>query len=457
MPDALQSALWVLFALFLVFLNGFFVAAEFALVKVRATRLEELAARAAFGSKKSLEAVRHLDAYLSATQLGITLASLGLGYVGEPAFAHLIEPVFASLSERMRGIIAFGIAFTLITALHIVVGELAPKSLAIQRAEKVTLAVIYPLDFFYHLFRWPIAFLNWVAGLVLKPFGLTPPEEHGPAEAHSEEEVRLILTGSHQGGEITDSELTLVNNVFDFTQRQAWEVMVPRPDIVFLSTEKSLAENIRRADESNFTRLPLVEDNSPDNIIGMIHIRDLARLERQRSDESDAEKLRRIARDLPRLPETKPIDQLLREFQRERQHMAVIVDEYGGTSGIVTIEDIIEEIVGDIQDEFDRTTPEMEPAGADCYHVDARMPLTKLERTFNLEGEETEVDTIGGWVLSKKGASPLRLGDSIPYGEATVTITELAGRRVRKVRVCIPEGRGNILEVERNGKSSSDS
>ena len=451
MSDALQSVLLVLFALFLVLLNGFFVAAEFALVKVRTTRIEELAARGTFGAKKTREAVRHLDAYLSATQLGITLASLGLGYVGEPAFAHLIEPIFGSLSERTRGIVAFFIAFTLITALHIIVGELAPKSLAIQRAERVTLAVIYPLDFFYRLFRWPIAFLNWVAGLVLRPFGLTPTEEHGPAEAHSEEEVRLILTGSHQGGEITDSELTLVNNVFDFTQRQAWEVMVPRPDIVFLSTNKSLADNARRADESDFTRLPLVEENSPDEIIGMIHIRDLVRVERQQSDGSDAEKLRRIARDLPRIPETKQIDQLLREFQRERQHMAIVVDEYGGTAGIVTIEDIIEEIVGDIQDEFDRTTPEMEPIGADCYNVDARMPLSKLERTLNLEGEETEVDTIGGWFLSKKGAAPLRLGDSIPYGEATVTITELAGRRVRKVRVCVPEGRENKMELERSG------
>lgn len=441
MSDALQSALLILFALFLVLLNGFFVAAEFALVKVRATRIEELAAKNVFGAKKTREALRHLDAYLSATQLGITLASLGLGYVGEPAFAHLLEPLFGSFGERTQHLVAFIIAFTIITTLHIVVGELAPKSWAIQRAEQVTLAVIYPLDFFYKVFQWPIRALNGVAGQLLRLVGLRNAEGHG-TESHSEQEVRLILSASHQGGEITASELNLVTQVFNFSERQAWEVMVPRPDIVFLTTERSLVENARVAYESEYTRLPLIEDGSPDDIIGLIHIRDLSReISEGDANLSDAERLRSIARDLPRIPETKPIDQLLREFQRQRQHMAVVVDEYGGTAGIATIEDIIEEIVGDIQDEFDRTTREMEPAGKDCFNVDARMPLTKLERTLNLEGEETDVDTLGGWILSKKGVAPIRVGDAVPYGEATITVTEMVGRRVRKVRVCIPEGK----------------
>jgi len=446
--DALQSTLKILFALFLVLLNGFFVAAEFALVKVRATRIEELAAKGVFGAAKTREALRHLDAYLSATQLGITLASLGLGYIGEPAFAHLIEPLFGGLSDGTKHLVSFIIAFTIITALHIVIGELAPKSWAIQRAEQVTLAVIYPLDIFYKVFQWPIRALNYIAGLALRPFGLQSAEEHG-TESHSEEEVRLILSASHQGGEITASELNLVNQVFDFSQRQAWEVMVPRPDVVFLSTEVSIVDNARRAYESEYTRLPLIEGGSPDEIVGLIHIRDLSR-EAVEGDVnlSDAERLRSIARDLPRIPETKPIDQLLREFQRQRQHMAVVVDEYGGTAGIVTIEDIIEEIVGDIQDEFDRTTPEMEPAGKDCYNVDARMPLTKLERTLNLEGVETEVDTLGGWILSNKGVAPVRVGDAVAYGEAMVTVTEMVGRRVRKVRVCVPETRITNISQE---------
>jgi CBS domain containing-hemolysin-like protein len=217
--------------------------------------------------------------------------------------------------------------------------------------------------------------------------------------------------------------------------------MVPRPDIVFLSTDRSVAENVRIAEDSSFTRFPLMEGGSPDDIVGMIHSKDLLALSRQNGVEDDAARLRRIAREMIRVPETKLIDQMLRDFQRQRQHMAVIVDEYGGTAGLVTLEDIVEEIVGDIQDEFDRTSPELERVGEDCYNVDARMPLTKLERALSIEGPaaETEVDTIGGWVMAQRGSGPIRLGDVVPYGDATVTVTELAGRRVRKVKVCIPE------------------
>ena len=444
MSDSLQSALLVAFAFFLVLLNGFFVAAEFAIVKVRSTRIEELAAKGTFGAKKAQEAVRHLDAYLSATQLGITLASLGLGYIGEPAFARLLEPLLAGrVSVAAEKAISFAIAFTIITALHIVIGELAPKSLAIQKAEAVTLAIIYPLDWFYRLFKIPIVVLNYIASLVLKPFGITAAGEHGGpgGEAHTENELRLILNASHQGGEIKESELNLVNQVFNFARQQAREVMVPRPDIIFLSTAKSISDNILFAEESSYTRFPLIEGGSPDEVVGMVHVKDLLALSRQSSNEEDEARLRRIARPLARVPETKPIDQMMREFQRTRQHMAVVVDEYGGTAGIVTLEDLIEEIIGDIQDEFDRTSPEMEPAGKDCYHVDARMSLTKLERTLQITGpaEETEVDTIGGWALAARPNVLLRIGDTFPYGDSTVTITEMIGRRVRKVRICIPE------------------
>jgi CBS domain containing-hemolysin-like protein len=437
MSDPLKSAALVLFALFLVLLNGFFVAAEFAIVKVRSTRIDELATKKQFGAKKAQEAVRHLDAYLSATQLGITLASLGLGYVGEPAFAHLIEPIFGSLSETTRHILSAAIAFTLITALHIVIGELAPKSLAIQRAEATTLAIIYPLDFFYRLFKLPIALLNGTASLVLRPFGLTAAGEHG-GDAHSEDELRLILNASMAGGEIKASEVHLVNQVLDFGHQQAKDIMVPRPDVVFLDQSKPLSDNIAIADAAGYTRYPLSE-GSPDRVIGMVHVKQL--LAQGRHTSQDAPVDARIVRSVLRVPETKPIDQMLRDMQRERQHMAVVVDEYGGTAGIVTLEDILEEIVGDIQDEFDRTSPELEPSGKDCYHVDARMSLEKLQRALNITGpeEEPEVDTVGGWVLSALGGTAARVDDAVPYGEATFTVTEIAGRRVRKVRVCVPE------------------
>lgn len=440
MSESVQSALLVLFALFLVFLNGFFVAAEFAIVKVRATRIEELAEKGTFGARKALEAVRQMDAYLSATQLGITLASLGLGYIGEPAFAHLVEPLFGKLGETQKHLFAGGIAFTLITALHIVLGELAPKSLAIQKSERVTLAVVYPLDFFYKLFRWPIVFLNWVAALTLKPFGIAPAGEHGH-DPHSEAELKIILNQSREGEEIQEEEYKLINRVFDFGREMAREIMVPRPDVVFLSTDKTIAENIAFAEEASFTRFPLMEEGSPDTVLGMIHVKDLLALTRQPSTESDADRLRRIARNLPRVPETKPIDDLLREFQRARRHMAVVVDEYGGTAGIVTLEDIVEEIVGDIQDEFDRTAPELEPYGEDCYNVDARIGLAKLHRVLEIAPleETTEVETLSGWLLSRQIDRPLRIGDSFPYGTATVSIVEMTGRRIRKARICIPE------------------
>ncbi|GAB4451833.1 MAG: hemolysin family protein [Armatimonadaceae bacterium] len=440
MSEPAQSALLLLFALFLVFLNGFFVAAEFAIVKVRATRIEELAEQGAFGAKLAKRAVEHLDAYLSATQLGITLASLGLGYIGEPAFAHLLEPLFGELDETARHFVAGAIAFTIITILHIVLGELAPKSLAIQKAEKVTLAIIHPLHWFYLLFRLPIALLNGIAGLVLKAFGLTAANEHGQ-DMHSQEELRIILSASHEGGAIEAEEYQLVNRVFEFGREQAKEVLVPRPDVVFLSTGKTISENIRIAEESSFTRFPLIEEGSPDNVLGMVHVKDLLALSRQMSAEPEPEQLRRIAREMLRIPETKAIDDLLRELQRNRQHMAVVVDEYGGTAGIVTLEDLIEEIIGDIQDEFDRTAPELEPAGEDCYTVDGRISLAKLQRTLEIEPptEETEMETLGGWLLSQETGRPLRIGDTFHYGNARISVQELAGRRVRKARVCIPE------------------
>ncbi len=302
MPDALKSAALLLFAFFLVLLNGFFVAAEFAIVKVRSTRIDELAAKKRFGAKKAQEAVRHLDAYLSATQLGITLASLGLGYVGEPAFAHLIEPVFGALSETTRHVLSVAIAFTLITALHIVIGELAPKSLAIQRAEATTLAIIYPLDFFYRLFKLPIALLNWTASMVLRPFGLTSAGEHG-GDAHSEDELRLILNASMAGGEIKASEVHLVNQVLDFGHQQAKDIMVPRPDVVFLDQTKTLSDNIAIADAGGYTRYPL-SDGSPDRVIGMVHVKQL--LAQGRHTSQDAPVDSRIVRNVLRVPETKP-------------------------------------------------------------------------------------------------------------------------------------------------------
>ena len=428
MPSTLSHVLLLVPAGLLVLLTGFFVAAEFALVKVRATRIEELAAQNRFGARKTRDALRQINEYLSATQLGITIATLTLGSFGESVFESLLHPAFAALPAGIRHAVVQAISLLTVVVLEVVIGEMAPKTIAIQRAEKVALALIYPLDAFYRVFRPLIGFMNFLAGWVLRPLGLRMSGGHDHAETHSEAELRLILEASHAGGAIPESEWTLATRVFDFVHRQAKDVMVPRPDIVFLRTDRSLAENRSVAESSGFTRFPLVDDGSADRIIGMVHIRDLFA-----GEPSD---LRTVARAMPRVPETKRIDQMLRDLQHARIHMAVVADEYGGTAGIVTLEDIIEEIVGDIQDEYDPTAPEMESVGAQGVIVDARIPLDKLARQLELEppAEEIDVDTVGGWVMTHCDP-PIRAGAQARYGAALFTVAEIAGRRVRKVRV----------------------
>jgi CBS domain containing-hemolysin-like protein len=432
MPDYLQQILLLLLTLFLVLLTGFFVAAEFALVKIRATRVDELAAKNLFGARKLQGALRNLNAYLSATQLGITVATLTLGSFGETVVEALIGPVLKPVPHWMTT----AVALTFVTVLEVVIGEIAPKTLAIQRAERIALAVIYPLDLFYKLFQGPIWVMNGLATLVLRPFGLRPSGEHGEGDAHSEDELRLILEASHAGGTIKESELTLVNQVFDFTHRTVREVMVPRPDVTFLDISRPLVDTVAAVEVAGFSRFPLI-DGSPDNVIGVVHVKDLLRLT---LSGDPAASLAGIARPALSVPETKPVEVLLREFQQKRQRLAVVVDEYGGTAGIVTLEDIVEEIVGDLQDEFDRSAPEMEPAGKDCYTVDGRMAIDKLVRQLDLTVSDAlpDIDTVGGLFLATR-TGPLRIDDTTTLGGATLTITELAGRRIRRVLVCIPE------------------
>lgn len=431
MATTLSQILLLVPAGLLILLTGFFVAAEFALVKVRATRIEELAAQNRFGARKTRDALRQINEYLSATQLGITIATLTLGSFGESVFEGLLEPVFHGVPKAFRHAIVQAVSLLLVVVLEVVIGEMAPKTIAIQRAERVALALIYPLDAFYRVFKPLIALMNFLAGGVLKPFGLRLSGGHEHSDTHSEAELRLILEASHAGGAIPESEWTLASRVFDFVHRQAKDVMVPRPDIVFLRADRPLAENRSVAESSGFTRFPLVEDGSADRIVGMVHIRDLFA---GRPDD-----LRSVARSIPRVPETKRIDQMLRDLQRGRLHMAVVSDEYGGTAGIVTLEDIIEEIVGDIQDEYDPTAPEMEDADTG-YLVDARITLDKLARDLEINppDEEVDVDTVGGWIMTQC-ETPIRAGTQARYGRALFTVAETSGRRIRKVRVTVPE------------------
>ena len=436
-----EQGLYLLLAFFLIAVTGFFVAAEFSLVKVRATRIEELAEGNVFGAKKAAAALKNLDGYLYATKLGVMLSTLVLGKVADPAFEHLLAPLLSPVPDPARPIVLTVVVLIVIGILEFMLGELIPTTLALKFAERVLLNTIYPLHAFYTLFQAPIAGMKKLVGVMLRPFGLST-GGHGD-EAHSEEEIRKIVTQSAAGGTIDDDDVDLVNRVFDFADRTAREIMVPRPDVAFLFAERSLAENIAIAEKHGFSRYPLI-DGSPDNIIGVVHIKDLFATLTPRELERDVQSaiLTELAqrREVITVPETKLIDNLLREFQQRRLKMAIVADEYGGTAGIVTLEDIVEELVGDLQDEFDRSAPEMEPAGEDCWTVDGAMSLDKLIRTLEIEGpaDEPDVDTVGGWIMVTLN-NPPRTGDSVRFGEATFTVTHLVGRRVRRVRVCLPE------------------
>jgi magnesium and cobalt exporter, CNNM family len=420
----------LLVAFLLVLLNGFFVAAEFALVKVRSTRIAELAGAGDGSARMALHAIRHLDAYLSATQLGITLASIGLGWIGEPAFALLLEPLFHAfhIPARVGDAIAFAVAFAVVSTLHIVIGELAPKSWAIQQPERMSLRVAYPLHWFYRLFRPAIFVLNGLARLLLRLMGITPASEH--ELAHTEEEFRMLLSASAESGRLKDSEVDLVEHVFSFAGKVAREIMTPRVDIVYLDAAWPLERNLEVMNSHTFTRYPLCEGDA-DHLLGMVHIRDLLRLEKHGGGD-----IRSICRDLLFVPEHQPIDQLLRTLQRRKMHMAAVIDEYGGTAGIFTMEDVLEQIVGEIHDEFEEPMPEVQPLGPDEFLVDGKAQLTDLAAEYDLvippDGSDT--DTIGGWVFDKMGAVP-EVGAALETENSRVEVVEMDGQRVRKVLI----------------------
>ncbi|MEB2283383.1 MAG: hypothetical protein B6D46_06425 [Polyangiaceae bacterium UTPRO1] len=425
-----MSRAYLLLAALLVFLNAFFVAAEFAIVKVRSTRVQELVRDGVRGSVAVANAIKDLDAYLSATQLGITLASLGLGWIGEPAFASIVGPLLASCgiwSEKVVYSISLTIAFAFITFLHIVLGELAPKSLAIRRPEETSLLVAPPLRLFYRLFYPALWFLNASSSFFLHLLRITPASE--TELAHSEEELRLLLAESHRTGTLSASKRKLLENVFDYTRRSAKHIMVPRADIVYLSLQRTLAENLEIMHQAQHTRYPICDDDI-DHVVGMIHAKDLFRPFEDLRDSSDLLKLKR---DILFVPESRSLEALQRDFQQRRVHMAIVVDEYGGTSGLVTLEDILEEIVGEIQDEFDAEAPRME-ATPEGYVVDGLVLLEEIAARLGFTLPDHKSSTLGGYVIARLGRIA-RLGDWVTIGGYTAKVIEMKGRRVSKLLV----------------------
>ncbi len=390
-------ALDIFITIFLVFLNGFFVAAEFAIVKVRSS---QIALQAGSSSKRAAQIIiDNLDGFLAATQLGITLASLGLGWIGEDVVSHLIlnlmEALGFQLAPELAHNIALPVAFTILTVMHIVFGELAPKTLAIRYPTATTLSVSTPLRAFHFIFKPFIAVLNGFANLILKLMGIKP--VHESEEIHSEEELKLIIAESEEGGAIETSERELIQNVFDFDNRIVKQVMVPRFKISGIATTTTIEEALQIMLREGYSRYP-VFDKSLDEITGIVLAKDIIRHHIEKSGKSLSE----IMHKAYYVTENKAIDELLREFQKAKAQMAIVVSEYGGTLGIVTLEDILEELVGEIQDEHDHETQVVTRIG-NTYHVIATSPIHDINKILDMPFEESdEYETLAGLLLHHK-------------------------------------------------------
>ncbi len=414
----------------LLLLNAFFVAAEFSIVRIRPTRLTQLINEGHSGAKYTKEIVKRLDAYLSACQVGITLTSVGLGWVGEPAMAYVLEPVLNlfGVSSQFLGTLSFALGYAIISMLHIVLGELVPKTIAIQSTEKIAISLSMLLTVFYKVTYPIIWLLNHAANGIVKLFGLKLYSASGE-QAHTEEEIRLLVDESHKNGLINQTESMLVDNVFQFSDRIAREVMIPRTSTEFLFIEDSFEENYKKVSETKNTRYPVAEGDK-DNIIGFVHIADFYSecLAKEKFD------LKKITREILRVPETVELTLLLKLMQKKKILISTVVDEYGGVAGIINLEDMLEEIVGDIQDEFDNERPEIEKNG-DTYSVEGRVLIDDLNQEIGTNISNEEVDTIAGWIH-------MMLEDELPMKGKKITdqgfvfeIAEMDKNRIARILI----------------------
>ena len=425
----------------LVLANGFFVATEFGIVAVRRTRLDELAARGDTGARAAQQVVGHLDAYIAACQLGITMASLGLGWIGEPALAGLVEPpiraVIGPYAPTAAHAMTAALAFVLITGLHIVIGELAPKGLALQRPDRTAVLVARPIRLFYFVFRWPVSGLNAVGNWVLRLAGLDPAT--GREQVHSVEELRYLLAASQHAGSLEALEMRVATRALEFAEHTAGSLMTPRTEVEALPLTAARDELLARVAETRHSRLPVYRE-SLDDIVGILHVRDLfpVLLDPERDLRLDE-----LLRPVLAVPETLPADQLLERMRRERQQIAVVIDEYGGTAGIVTLEDVLEALVGRL-DEGDAVAGSTSGARQDDGSV-LLDGLTRVDELQELTGlgaddlDEGRVETVGGLLMLRLGRLP-QVGDEVPLDFYRLRVEELDGRRVSLVRLT-PGGR----------------
>ncbi|MEH6890733.1 hemolysin family protein [Bacillus sp. JJ864] len=416
----------------LIALTGFFVAIEFAIVKVRSSRIDQLVGEKKRGAVAAKKVISHLDEYLSACQFGITITALGLGWLGEPTVKHVLEPVLITLhiSPPIANTVSFIIAFAVITFFHVVVGELAPKTFAIQKAEQVSLLFSKPLIYFYRIMYPFIWTLNHAARFVASLFGLEPASEH--EVAHSEEELRLILSESYESGEINQAEFKYVNNIFEFDNRLAKEIMVPRTEIVGLYAEDLFETHIEIIRQEKYTRYPVFGEDK-DEVIGMVNVKDFF-IRYMDGEKQEAKSITTYTRPVIEVMENIPIHDLLLNMQKKRIPLAILYDEYGGTAGLVTLEDILEEIVGEIRDEYDEDEhPPVQHISDDCKVVDGKVLVSEINDLFGLHLNEQDVDTIGGWLMMQ--GQPMAEGDMIVVGEWAFTILEKDMHQIKRVEI----------------------
>ena len=438
-PDPFWSVMKILSVILLVLANGFFVAAEFALVGVRKSRIEALAADGDAAAVRLVGMLNNLNAYISATQLGITLSSLGLGWIGEPAVAALLDPILAWLgsvtgleflsSGPVLHTISFAVAFSLITFLHIVFGELAPKTAALELAEKVSFFVALPMQLFYKVFYYPIRLLDWAGTKTVRLFGLHPSDEHG--SSYTEDEIRQLINVSQQSGHLNEEERRLLNKVFEFSETTVKEAMVPRTEIVAISVNCTLEELADQFREHGYSRLPVYR-GSLDDIAGMVHSKDvMASLLHPESFE-----LEQILQKPMYVVDTARLEDVLRQMQREKFHFGFVVDEHGGVEGIITLTDLLEEIVGEISDEHDEEVNEQiheQPDGS--YILDGSLAVRDLNRRLEMNLPISEgYTTVAGFLMSEAGTL-LSEGDAVPFNGHTFRIEKAAKRRILQVRM----------------------
>lgn len=429
----LDVGIRLLAVLALVLANGFFVAAEFAIISVRKTRIDQLLAEGSRMARPVRRALENPDQFIAATQLGITMASLGLGWIGEPALASLLEPLFdsvpAPISVATSHTIAFTIAFSIITALHIVLGELAPKTVALQYPEQVALVIAKPTEIFLRIFRPFIRALNGMGWAVVRMFGMKAASGHGGV--HSEEELKMLVTASQQAGVLEEDEEQMLHRVFHFAEFTASEMMVPRTEMTAVKADASMAEVVDRVWRGRHTSLPVYRGEL-DNIVGIMLVPDLVRaLASPPSNFSVAA----IAREALTVPETMKADELLRQMRRHRTHQAIVIDEYGGTAGLVTFERVMERIVGELGGDFGTAASNpirQLPDGAS--EVDGLALVTDVNEQFGLEIDEETFTTLGGYMLGRLGRRP-RVGDMIEVGGRTLRVDAVDGLRVSRVRI----------------------